>query len=197
MSISATRDWLATHWVTGAGFMAAVQLALLPLLAAALPAAFVLIFLHGPVYMIHQVEEHAGDRFRAFANARVFGGREALTTDAVLVINLPVVWGLNLGAFYAAFALAPGLGLVAPYAMLVNALTHIGARVKLGRYNPGLVSALALFLPLSIATLVVVGRLPGVGLGDHALGLGGAVLLHLMIMATVARRLRAAPPATA
>ena len=95
-------NWLAGRWVAAAGFMAVSLLALLPLMLAAFEPALVLIFLHSPAYMLHQVEEHADDRFRAFVNQRVFGGREALSVAAVLVINLPLVWGLNLAALYAA-----------------------------------------------------------------------------------------------
>ena len=54
--------------VAGAVFMAAALLALVPLLAADWPLALLLIFLHSPGYMIHQVEEHTGDRFRSFVD---------------------------------------------------------------------------------------------------------------------------------
>ncbi|MDF2618069.1 MAG: hypothetical protein K0S00_728 [Xanthobacteraceae bacterium] len=184
------RDWLADHWVAGAGFMAAALLATAPLLGAEASLALLLIFLHSPGYMIHQVEEHTGDRFRLFANHVVFGGREALTTPAVLVINVGAVWALNLGALYAVLLWGPGYGLVAPYAMLVNGITHIGARVRLGVYNPGLVTSVALFLPLSLITIGAIGVEPEVGWRFHAAGLAGAVLLHLAIVAYVALRLR-------
>lgn len=183
-------EWLAARWVAGAGFMAAALLALeLPLIET-WPFWLVLIFLHSPFYMIHQVEEHTGDRFRRFANDKMFGGREGLTTGAVLVINMPGVWGINLAALYAALFIAPGLGLVAPYAMLVNGLTHLGAAGKLRIYNPGLVTAVAMFLPLSLVTIFTVGGLPGVGWGDHAIGLGAALLLHALIILDVTLRLR-------
>lgn len=185
-------NWLATRWVVGAGFMAAALLAMEGVLIATWPLWLVLIFLHSPFYMIHQVEEHSGDRFRHFANERVFGGREGLTTNAVLVINLPVVWGLNLAALYAAAFISPGLGLIAPYAMLVNGITHIGAAFKLRSYNPGLVTAVAMFLPLSLATLYRVGSLPEVGWGYHALGLAAALVLHALIILDVMWRLRRA-----
>lgn len=187
------RDWLAGHWVAGAGFMATALLAITPLLAVLAPLPLVLIFLHSPGYMLHQLEEHVGDRFRCFANDRMFDGREALTTCAVLVINVGVVWLLNLGALYAALAWGAGYGLVAPYAMLVNALTHIGARLRLGAYNPGLATAVLLFLPLSVAAITVIGMEPEVGWRLHAAGLAGALLLHLAIVAHVALRLRRLP----
>lgn len=183
-------SWLAGHWVAGAGFMAAALVAAVPLLVVTAPLALLLIFLHSPAYMLHQVEEHAGDRFRRFANAVVFGGREGLSTAGVLVINVGVVWTLNLAALYAALLWGPGYGLVAPYAVLVNGLTHIGARLRLGVYNPGLVTAVALFLPLGLVTIAVVGSEPGVDWRFHAAALAAAVLLHLAIIAYVAWRLR-------
>ena len=183
-------EWLASYWVIGAGFMAAALLALAPVLAATLPLTVFLIFLHSPLYMLHQVEEHAGDRFRRFANERMFGGREGLSVPAVLVINLPLVWGLNLAALYAVAFCGPGWGLVAPYALVVNALNHLAAGLKLHAYNPGLVTALVLFLPLGFVTITLIAREPSVGLADHLVGLGGALLLHALIIAHVSARLR-------
>ncbi|MCS0496247.1 HXXEE domain-containing protein [Ancylobacter sp. MQZ15Z-1] len=185
------RDWLVGHWVAGAGFMAAALLAVVPALT--LPPVVLLIFLHSPGYMIHQVEEHAGDRFRRFANTVVFDGREGLTRTAVLVVNLPVVWGLNLAAFYAALAYGLGYGLVAPYAMLVNALTHVAVGVRLRRYNPGLATSLVLFLPLSLATLFAVIATGAASLPAHLCSLAGALVLHLAIIAQVQFRLRRLP----
>ena len=99
--------------------------------------ALLLIYLHGPVYMLHQVEEHAGDRFRRFANLHVGHGREALTTAAVVWMSILGVWGVNLAALYLAWFVGVGLGLVAVYLVLVNALTDIAAAAVLRSYNPG------------------------------------------------------------
>jgi hypothetical protein len=188
------KAWLAGHWVAGAGFMAGALIALVPILDSVFTLPLFLIFLHNPVYMLHQVEEHTGDRFRAFVNQRVFGGRDALSVTDVLVINLPLVWGLNLAALYAAFIWSPGDGLVAPYAMLVNALAHLGAAGRFRAYNPGLVTAIVFFMPLSVATITVVGREPSVGLGHHLIALGIAILLHVLIVAAVILRLRSLKP---
>lgn len=190
MRIAALRNWLAARWVAAAGFMAAALLALLPVLWAPLALPVLLIFLHSPAYMLHQVEEHTGDRFRRFANTVMFGGREALTTASVMVINIPVVWGLNLSALYAASLLGPGYALVAPYALVVNALTHLGAGLRLRCYNPGLASAVLVFLPLGLATVWIVGGEAGTTLHQHLAGLAGALALHGLIIAHVALRLR-------
>lgn len=181
------KTWLAGRWVAAAGFMAAALLAMLPLVHAAYAWPLVLIFLHSPGYMIHQVEEHTGDRFRRFVNQRIFGGRDALSIAAVLVINLPVVWGLNLAALYAACLWGAGFGLVAPYAMLLNGITHIAAALRFRGYNPGLVTSVVVFLPLSLATIVVIGP---IGAGFHLAALGLAIILHGLIIAEVLLRLR-------
>ena len=180
-------NWLAGRWVAAAGFMAVSLLALLPLMLAAFEPALVLIFLHSPAYMLHQVEEHSDDRFRAFVNQRVFGGREALSVAAVLVINLPLVWGLNLAALYAAYVWGDGYGLVAPYAMLLNSFMHIAAAVRFRGYNPGLATAVVIFLPLSLWTIFAIGP---VGLVFHLVALILAVLIHAFIVADVLLRIR-------
>lgn len=179
--------WLTSRWVAAAGFMAVALLAILPLLNAAYALPVVLIFLHSPVYMIHQIEEHAEDRFRTFVNRRIFGGRDALSVTAVLIVNIPVVWGLNLAALYAAYLWGAGYGLVAPYAMLVNGIIHIIAAVRLRGYNPGLVTSLVVFLPLSLSTIFATSD---VDAGFHYAALGLAVLVHVFIVAHILLRIR-------
>lgn len=180
------QDWLADYWVLGAGFMAASLVAVAPVFPLALPVF--LIFLHSPVYTVHQVEEHTGDRFRKFANENMFGGRDALSVASVLVINLPFVWGVNLLTLYSAFIWGPAWGLAAPYIMLVNALAHLATLARLRKYNPGLVTAAILFLPLSVATIWTVGWSGGAL--PHLVGAGLAILLHFGIVAVVVARYR-------
>ncbi|MBX9881804.1 MAG: HXXEE domain-containing protein [Sphingomonas sp.] len=179
--------WLASHWVSGAAMMATALLLLLPLLIPGWPLPLLLIFLHGPGYMLHQVEEHAGDRFRRYINQVVLGGREGLTTLDVLWINLAGVWGVNLLALYVAAWVGPGWGLIAPYLMLVNALSHLGAAARHRAYNPGVGTSAALFLPLALASLMLIPATPA----QHALGLAVAVAAHGLIIANLLRRLRA------
>jgi hypothetical protein len=185
------RAWIAGNWMYSGLIAALFLLAVVPLLAGAWSLALLLVYLHGPAYMLHQVEEHAGDRFRRFVNVHVGHGREALTTDAVVWINIPGVWGVNLAALYLAWFVEVGLGLIAVYLMLVNALTHIAAAAVLRRCNPGLVSAVVLFLPLSCWALWALARTPGVGALDHLIGLAVAVLIHVAIVVHVRGRAEA------
>lgn len=168
--------------------MAGGFICLIPLLAKLLPVPLLLIYLHTPGYMIHQVEEHEGDRFRHFVNGRVFGGLDVLRTGDILVINLPLVWGMNLAALYAAFVYGAGYGLVAPYAMLVNALTHFGAAIRFRSYNPGVVTSAVIFIPLSVVTIFLVSTWASASLAQHAIGLGLAILIHVFIVGEALRR---------
>jgi len=189
------RLWFFQSWMY-AGFIAGLFLLLvLPLFAAGWSAALLAVYLLLPAYMIHQVEEHAGDRFRRFINTRVAGVPNALTTRAVVVVNVPLVWGVDLVAIYLARFVSLGWGLIAVYLTLVNALVHVAGAVALRGYNPGLVTAVVLFLPLGIWALVAVGATPGVTAAEHLAALGLAVLLHVGLAVLVlgrARRLRAA-----
>jgi hypothetical protein len=124
-------DWLENHWVAGALFMVVALLLLVPVVAAGNDHSVLLIYLASAVYMIHQVEEHTGDRFRSYVNGKVFGGVEAPTVGDVLWINLPGVWGVNLAALYAAVFAGTGYGLAAPYLILVNGIAHLVMGVKI------------------------------------------------------------------
>jgi len=180
--------WLYRHWVPAALCMAIFLLLLAPALTLGWELPILMIYLQIPVYMLHQVEEHTGDRFRQFVNQRGFGGVEALTTEAVLVINIPGVWGVTLLALYAALLFGTGWGLAGIYLVLVNSLAHfISAAVWRG-YNPGLWTALALFVPVGGAALWVVSSEPGIKGVHHAVGLAIAVAIHAAIaIYTIAR----------
>ena len=191
----AAKLWFFKNWMYAGLIAGLFLLAVLPLFAGQWSAAMVAVFLQLPAYMLHQVEEHAGDRFRRYINRNVAGVPDALTTVAVVIVNVPLVWGVDLLSIYLARFVSLGWGLIAIYLMLVNAVVHvIGAVAKRG-YNPGLITAVVMFLPLSIWGLVAVSETTGVSLAQHAIGLGAAILVHAGLAAHVlrrARRLRAA-----
>ena len=174
--------WLIANWVASALSMGIMFFLLIPVLATVWPLALLLIYAQQPVYMVHQVEEHTGDRFRLFVNRDIFGGVEALTSVSVVWINLPGVWGLNLLSLYAAVFFGLGWGLSAIYLTLVNGISHVGAAIGLRRYNPGLWTSLALFIPCSFLALFVFARQSGVTLIHHAVGLSVSFAVHIGII---------------
>ena len=181
---------LCDNWVYG-GFLAALMLLLLtPVLASGWSLALLLIWLQLPVYMLHQYEEHDGDRFRRFVNATISGGKEVLSRLDVFVINIGGVWGVDAAAFLLAARVDLGLGLVAVYLSLVNAFGHCAQALALRRYNPGLATAIGLFIPLGLVTLRVLAGHPEVTRTDHILGLAVALLIHAAIIVRVVSRKR-------
>jgi hypothetical protein len=185
---------LFSNWVYGGFLSGFLILGLFLGIGRDWSLAFWLVALQLPVYMIHQYEEHEGDRLRIFVNNVLAGGREALTPLAVFVINVFGVWVVNLASILLALRVDLGFGLVGIWLTLLNGLIHIAQAVALRRYNPGLVTATALFLPLGLAGVWVLGRsghgTPGHGtLGWQILGFGVAAAIHLAIVLHVKRRL--------
>ena len=178
------REW---QWPTAALFAGVGLLVVLPPVAFFTGTAVALVFAQLPIYMLHQCEEHKDDRFRKYANAVIGGGREALTPGATFWINSVGVWGVDLLALYLAWLVAPSAGLVAGYLTVVNAVVHIAQAVARREYNPGLVTAVLLFLPVGGWCVYESGT--GDGFWPHAAGLAGAVAVHAVIVAHMVRRL--------
>jgi hypothetical protein len=162
--------------------MGLLLLVLIPVIGLPWDSFLLLIYLQTPIYMLHQVEEHTGDRFRQYVNRVVFGGIEALSPTAVLWINLPGVWLLSLLSLYAATFLGPGWGLSSVYLVTVNGMTHVLAGVATRGYNPGLWTSIVLFLPVGGYTLWRAGANANITTTQHAGGLGVALAIHAAIV---------------
>lgn len=178
------------HWVYGGSLAGLLLLALAPLIVSGWSWPLIATFLQLPAYMLHQFEEHDAGRFGAFINRQIGGGQMVLPDGAIFLINVPGVWGVIALSLWLAVKIAPGFGLVAVYLTLVNALVHVGPTVVLRRYNPGLVTAIIVFLPLSLWALTEISAAPGTGFGHHLLGFGSAVLMHAAIVVYVLRNKR-------
>lgn len=184
------KSWLEAYWVAGALFMGLAFLLLAPVGVAGEGEALLLIFLASPVYMLHQVEEHTRDRFRAYINGTVFGGVQALSVADVLWINLPGVWGLNFAALYAARFIDVGWGVAAGYLILINGIAHIGMAARFRGYNPGLATGALLFVPFGLALILLVPATPlqnAVGFAI-ALAVHAAIAVRANLNASAARR---------
>jgi hypothetical protein len=171
--------WIGVNWYYAGLTAAAFLLLMLPLLWTSWTLPLIVVFLQLPAYMVHQVEEHHQDCFRTFVNAHLAGGRDALTTPAVLVVNLLGVWGVDLAAIYLGYFLHVGLGLIAIYLALVNAVLHLAGSAVLRAYNPGVITALLLLLPLGGWGWWLLVRSEACTVWDHVFGLGIAIAIHL------------------
>lgn len=180
---------LIAHWVYGGVLAGLLLLVLSPLLIADWSTPLAATFLLLPAYMIHQYEEHDHDRFRHFFNETIGKGFDVLSPLAVFVTNVPGVWGVIALSLYGAAADNLGWSLVAVYLVLVNAVVHIVHAVIFRRYNPGLFTAVVVFLPLGAFTLIAVNRGGAGSMSGHALGLAAAVAIHAAILLHVRRKL--------
>jgi Protein of unknown function with HXXEE motif len=176
--------WLVDQWEWpyAAAFTALFLLVLAPLWWDANGAALGLVYLQLPVYMLHQLEEHRGDAFRRFVNERLAGGREALTPRATFVINSAGVWGIDIVSLWLAYEVEIAFGLIAVYLTAANALVHIAGAIAMRAYNPGLATAVALFVPVSVWGAIEVTDAADAGLGYQVLAIAIAVGVHAAIM---------------
>ena len=186
-----TLEWLVGkwQWPNAALFTAMFLAVLAPFVFryAGLPLG--LVFLQLPIYMLHQYEEHAGDRFRLWVNRMIGHGREVLTPIATFWINSLLVWMLDIVALYLACFVDLSLGLIAIYLPMLNACGHIIPAIIKKQYNPGLATSIALFLPVGILSCYLVSRAAGCTLENHLLALGVAIAVHATIIVHVRRRM--------
>ncbi|MEM1265909.1 MAG: HXXEE domain-containing protein [Pseudomonadota bacterium] len=116
-------------------------------------------------YIIHQFEEHWVDltgsvfAFKAFLNgslAAALGaaeGAEIISDAGIFVINTSLVWLLGALAIWSAPRhVFPMLCMTS--ILLVNAVSHTASAALSGTYNPGLLTSILLFFPLSLAAYV-------------------------------------------
>jgi len=177
------RNRLITQWVYGGTLAGVPPLVRFPLLTRSWSTPLALVFLHLTMYMLHQYEERDNDRFRLFFNQTIGGGKEVLSPLAVFVINVPGVWGVIALSTWLAPDIDIGLGLVAVYLTIVNTLVHIAHAVLFRRYNPGLATAIVLFLPVGAYTMQQIQLAGGGQIRVRAVGLGVAIGIHVAIIA--------------
>jgi len=180
-------DW---QWPYAAVFAACFLLCLVPIVWSEGGAAAMLIYIQLPVYMLHQLEEHAGDRFRHYVNDRLAEGRAALGRGATFAINLLGVWVLVLASILLAYYVDPGLGLIGVYLTGVNAVVHLLVAAARREYNPGLATAAAIFAPLTVWSAIEINDRYDVSTGTNLLALGIALLGHVAIVAVIGLHLR-------
>jgi hypothetical protein len=145
------------------------------------------------VYLVHQFEEHGVDAvdqayaFRGFLCANVgFPDPNACPVpfSFITAVNVAAVWVAGpLSALLAARWPVIGLSFFAIPA--INLFAHAGPAVLSGRYNPGLVTALVLFLPLCLIAFAAAVTRYGLGLRSIFATLFAGVVLHIVLMTSL------------
>ncbi|MEM8813773.1 MAG: HXXEE domain-containing protein [Pseudomonadota bacterium] len=146
-------------------------------------------------YIVHQFEEHWVDvfgrvyAFKPYLNAVLLdrlsapeGAVGPLSDAGVFVINTSLVW------LVAAIAILRAPGHVFPALcmasiVVVNAVSHTGTAIAAAGYNPGLLTAVVLFLPLGLTLYVWIIRSGIAGVGEVGASLLWGFLAHVVMIA--------------
>ncbi|MEM9742488.1 MAG: HXXEE domain-containing protein [Pseudomonadota bacterium] len=193
-------EFLVAHWMKLGVFMAPFLLFAMFVFDTRRPLALFrdasfLAILMLVAYIVHQAEEHWVDltgqsyAFHAYVNhmlADVLGATqetEYLTETGVFVVNTSLVWLVgSLAILLGRGQLFPVLCMAA--LILVNGVSHTAAAFLSGEYNPGLVTAVFPFLPLSVWVFWLFWKMNydivlasvGWAMAAHGLLIGGAIL---------------------
>jgi hypothetical protein len=151
-----------------------------------------------PMYIAHQFEEHGVD-FRGRRYAFLGALCQALGYDQLqqCPADPAFVFAVNVGACWIAFALAlvfrrtrPLIAACAWGIPLVNVFAHVGAAIRERSYNPGLVTAIGLFIPLTGWVLVALVRARVLTTSGVLRVVATGVVTHVVLIASVLLRAR-------
>jgi hypothetical protein len=151
-----------------------------------------------PMYLLHQFEEHGIDlygRHYAFLGdlCSGLGYREGSScpADPAFIFAVNAV-GCQI-AFLMSWIFRRRLPLLAACVWgipIVNAVTHVAAGVARRSYNPGLLTSLVLFVPLSVLVLSTVLRTRTIETRDAWRVIGTGVLVHVVLISSLLLRAR-------
>ncbi|MEO0384171.1 MAG: HXXEE domain-containing protein [Pseudomonadota bacterium] len=188
-------DFLVQHWMKVGTFM--VPFLVLVALSFSESRTFInarsisLVLL--VAYILHQFEEHWVDvygrtfAFKPYLNSFLSGllghaqVQELMSDASVFVINTSLVWLVGALAVwrggehvFVAFCMAA--------IVVVNAISHIGAGLISGSYNPGLLTAILIFLPVGVGAYVLLARSPAATAGLISASLIWGLTAHLIMI---------------
>ncbi len=185
---AAAWQWLDANWQYAGVVAGLFYLAILPLVKVQWTLPDLLLWLQLPIYIAHQFEEHLHDRFRQFVNSHLGHGQPILTPRAVTLINIVSVWCVDFLALYLAASYWPGIALLVFYLAILNAVVHVVGALVSRAYNPGLVTAAILLLPIGSWGAVAYSAAYALPLRDHLIALALIVALHVGIILHLLRR---------
>jgi len=172
--------WLVNNWYKATIFAAIYSLLFIFLFVYKEGFALFLIWLHVPVYLLHEFEEFIfpGGFPEMMTEMLVGKGHEVsyALKKAGFWVNVPFIFfGFP---FVAALATLLGLswGMYVVYFTLIAALPHLISAVKDKKlYNPGMFVSVFLNLPVSIYTIYYFASHNLVPVSAHMIGLGLAI----------------------
>lgn len=145
--------YLHSYWAHGGGAIAVGILLMLVLHREEWSGIDMLLWMHIALLMLHQFEEYVyPGGFQEFYNCNIWNKSRLttrpLTNNGILFVNVVLGWtAYGIAALIGKSALWLATGLLFP--TMVNGVMHSLMAILLRRYNPGLFTALVLFLPFS------------------------------------------------
>ena len=144
-------------------------------------------------YMLHQFEEYAIDAtgahyaFRGALCAQL-GFSDAATCPVPTVfftaVNVGTVWLAGIASALLARRW-PAIGISFAGIPFANIFAHLGPAIAHGSYNPGLVTALAVFAPLSTWVLSVARTRAGLGWRVVVAAVVGGIAVHGVLLGSI------------
>lgn len=177
--------WLEENWPKSTLFLAIYVTIVLLLFVSRQNFALFLIWIHTPIYFLHQFEEYIyPGGFLAFFNTEALGSKKKdfpLTKTAALWINIPIIFiGFPLSAILAG-QIDISLGIWVAYFSIINALSHVGMFFLKG-YNPGFVVSLFLNIPAGVYTIYYFVTHQVISVNMHIVGFIVAFVIHGIVM---------------
>lgn len=149
--------WVKENWPNSTVFLAVYVTILLVVFVMRHNFPLFLIWIHLPIYFLHQFEEYIlPGGFLAFFNTKMLASsREDFPLDqnGSFMINVPIIFiGFLVSNILATEFNILSLGLWAAYFSFINAFSHVVMFIKFG-YNPGFVVSLFVNIPAAAYTI--------------------------------------------
>lgn len=146
-----------------------------------------------PVYMLHQFEEHYLDfKGERYAFQKFFCNFLGYTNIDKCPGDKEFIFSVNVPGLYIAGILAGLLNNIKPIVaggfaavILINAIVHILASFKQKKYNPGLVTSILLFLPISLYYFYEMKKQGNMTYSDIGISIFIGALYHIVIMLSI------------
>jgi len=153
--------------------------------------AFLLFWLPMPIYTLHQYEEHAVDLYgqeyafhTCFCQTLGFNILDKCPGSPwfIFCVNVCTLWiaAIIAGLTQSSILLASFVGII-----FVNAMVHIGYTLHFHKYNPGLLTALIIFIPVVIFYFIYLKKQYKLGLSVLQLSAITGILIHVVFVASV------------
>jgi hypothetical protein len=153
--------------------------------------AFLLFWLPMPIYTLHQFEEHAIDYYgeeyafqSCFCQTLGFNILDKCPGSPwfIFCVNVCTLWiaAIITGLTQSTVLLASFIGII-----FVNAIVHIAYTIHFHKYNPGLATAITIFLPVALFYFIYIRNKYKLGFNVMLLSIITGILIHIVFVASI------------